>query len=173
MENCALVAVPNRQPAKTFVYTWPRFNLRRCSNRMRWEPWAGVNTFCSRRDGEDQSGQAFEWPLSASGLLVLMPLCGPLAMSLVRTCALLLTNRTWQRWKDAVFTLLCYVIWQRSWDVTCPMVMLHDLATMMGHYFMIESESHSVVSDSLQPHGLYSPWNSPGQNTGVGSLSLL
>ena len=36
-----------------------------------------------------------------------------------------------------------------------------------------ESESHSVVSDSLQPHGLCSPWNSPGQNTGVGSLSLL
>ena len=36
-----------------------------------------------------------------------------------------------------------------------------------------ESDSHSVVSDSLQPHGLYSPWNSPGQNTGVGSHSLL
>ena len=36
-----------------------------------------------------------------------------------------------------------------------------------------ESESHSVMSDSLWPHGLYSPWNSPGQNTGVGSLSLL
>ena len=31
----------------------------------------------------------------------------------------------------------------------------------------------SVMSDSLQPHGLYSPWNSPGQNTGVASLSLL
>ena len=26
---------------------------------------------------------------------------------------------------------------------------------------------------TLQPHRLYSPWNSPGQNTGVGSLSLL
>ena len=26
---------------------------------------------------------------------------------------------------------------------------------------------------SLQPHGLYSPWNSPGQNTGVGSLAFL
>ena len=36
-----------------------------------------------------------------------------------------------------------------------------------------ESESRSVVSDSLQPHGLYSPWNSAGQNTGVGSFSLL
>ena len=29
------------------------------------------------------------------------------------------------------------------------------------------------MSDSLWLHGLYSPWNSPGQNTGVGSLSLL
>ena len=28
------------------------------------------------------------------------------------------------------------------------------------------------MSDSLQPYGLYSPWNSPGENTGVGSLSL-
>ena len=36
-----------------------------------------------------------------------------------------------------------------------------------------ESESHSVLSNSLLPHGLYSPWNSPGQNTGVGNLSIL
>ena len=36
-----------------------------------------------------------------------------------------------------------------------------------------ESERRSVVSDSLRPQGLYSPWNSPGQNTGVDSLSLL
>ena len=36
-----------------------------------------------------------------------------------------------------------------------------------------ESESCSVMSNSLQSHGLYSLWNSPGQNTGVGSLSLL
>ena len=33
-------------------------------------------------------------------------------------------------------------------------------------------ESHSVMSNSLRPHGLYTPWTSPGQNTGVGSLSL-
>ena len=30
-----------------------------------------------------------------------------------------------------------------------------------------------VMFDSLQPHGLYSPWSSLGQNTGVGSLSFL
>ena len=35
------------------------------------------------------------------------------------------------------------------------------------------SESCSVMSDSLWPHGLYSSWNSPGQNTGVGSHFLL
>ena len=35
-----------------------------------------------------------------------------------------------------------------------------------------ESESSSVVSDSFRPNGLYSPWKSLGQNTGVGSLSL-
>ena len=35
-----------------------------------------------------------------------------------------------------------------------------------------ESESRSVVSDSLRPHGL-SLWHSPVLNTGVGSLSLL
>ena len=33
--------------------------------------------------------------------------------------------------------------------------------------------SCSVVSDSLQLHELYSPCNSPGQNTGMGSHSLL
>ena len=33
-----------------------------------------------------------------------------------------------------------------------------------------ESESHSVVFDSLWTHGY--PWNSLGQNTAVGSLSL-
>ena len=36
-----------------------------------------------------------------------------------------------------------------------------------------ESESRSVMSNSLQLHGLYSPWNFPCQNTGAGSHSHL
>ena len=36
-----------------------------------------------------------------------------------------------------------------------------------------ECKSHSVVSNSLWPRGLYSPWNSSGQNTVVGCHSLL
>ena len=48
-----------------------------------------------------------------------------------------------------------------------------SLALAQSVAYNSESESCSVVSNSLWPHGLYSPWNSPGQNTGVGSLSLL
>ena len=35
------------------------------------------------------------------------------------------------------------------------------------------AQSCPVKSNSLGSHGLYSPWNSPGQNTEVESLSLL
>ena len=45
------------------------------------------------------------------------------------------------------------------------------VTTWMDH--KSESESHSVMSDSLRTHEPYSPWNSPGQNTGACSLTLL
>ena len=47
-------------------------------------------------------------------------------------------------------------------------------STLLSTKYMYErvSESHSVVSDSLRCQGLYSPWNSLGQNTEVGSPSL-
>ena len=48
---------------------------------------------------------------------------------------------------------------------------LVSMSKLHGNKFR-ESESRSVISDSLQPRGPYSPWNSPGQNPGVGSLSL-
>ena len=35
---------------------------------------------------------------------------------------------------------------------------------------MVKSESCSVLSDCLQPNGLYNPWNFLGQNTRVDSL---
>ena len=48
-----------------------------------------------------------------------------------------------------------------------------QLWTATGALLFSKSESCSVMSSSLRPQGLYGPWNSPGQNTGVGSLSLL
>ena len=35
------------------------------------------------------------------------------------------------------------------------------------------NESRSVVSNSLRPHGLYSPWNSPGQPRDQTQVSLI
>ena len=54
-------------------------------------------------------------------------------------------------------TYRCPSLWPASWKP-------------MGKKW---SESQSAMSDSLRPHGLHSSWNSPGQNTGVGSCSLL
>ena len=53
----------------------------------------------------------------------------------------------------------------------------HDFSLCLT-YIQSESESCSVMSDSLQPYGLHParllcPWNSPGKNTGEGSHSLL
>ena len=51
---------------------------------------------------------------------------------------------------------------------------------VIGSYISMKGESlsHSAVSNSLQPHGLQltrllCPWDSPGQNTGVGCHALL
>ena len=51
-------------------------------------------------------------------------------------------------------------------------------AAQVINYMSKLSVSHSVISNSLQPHGLLParflcPWDSPGNNTGVGSHSFL
>ena len=48
-----------------------------------------------------------------------------------------------------------------------------QISCIIWWYLTYESESHSVVPNSLPLHGLYRSWNSSGQNTGVDSLSLL
>ena len=66
--------------------------------------------------------------------------------------------------------------WVQSlgWEDPLEEMPLKEQIFVESFYILLfkESESHSVVSNSLRPHGLYSPWNSLGQNTGVGSLSL-
>ena len=48
-----------------------------------------------------------------------------------------------------------------------------EFLVLENSYEVKWSESRSVMSDSLWPHRLYSLWNSPDKNTGVGSISLL
>ena len=54
-----------------------------------------------------------------------------------------------------------------------PKALFNSLGSFLSD--QVKSESHSVMSDSLPPHGLYRPWNSPwiSKNTGVDSRSLL
>ena len=52
-------------------------------------------------------------------------------------------------------------------------IWVHFCDPELGNGFLYcESESHSIVSDFCDPMD-YSPWNSPDQNIGVGSLSFL
>ena len=52
----------------------------------------------------------------------------------------------------------CFLTWSKGW---------------VSSLELLVSESHSVMSNSLRlPHGLYSPWNSLGQNTGLGAPCL-
>ena len=69
-----------------------------------------------------------------------------------------------------IWTLPLSVLFWVSWKVfMVPFAFLTEKDLLWLHV----CESCSVMSDSLWPHGLYTPWNSPGQNTGVGSLFLL
>ena len=66
-----------------------------------------------------------------------------------------------------------------KWETSTPVLRhLHPLGPgrpcfQSSFHLSVYVLSHSVVSDSLRPHGLYGPGNSPGQNTGMDSLSLL
>ena len=50
---------------------------------------------------------------------------------------------------------------------------IYPVSNSFQSIFVIRKWKSLVMSDSLWPHGLYSPWNSSGQNTGAGRLSLL
>jgi len=81
-------------------------------------------------------------------------------------------------WKLVPTTAICLYYLKHiagSWGSGClrqPLYLLSILGAESSLYKK-KSQSCSLVSDSLQPHGLSSPWNSPGQNTGVCSCSLL
>ena len=85
--------------------------------------------------------------------------------------------------------------WKALEDLGCGQYLIHIPAVytqtieslLVANYFKnynsnttfsIESVSHSVISDCLSPHGLQPirllcPWNSPGNNIGVGCHFLL
>ena len=80
-------------------------------------------------------------------------------------------------------------IWNKEWDKSQPVQKTCKLlefecgvipsdSIFHATLFNVESGNHTVMPDSLWPHGLWPtrllcPWDSPGKNTWVGSHSLL
>ena len=62
---------------------------------------------------------------------------------------------------------------EKAFDKMQHPLLIQTLSKMGIEGTWSKSESHSGMSDSLQPSELYSPWDSPGQYIAVGSLSLL
>ena len=74
----------------------------------------------------------------------------------------------WATWEASISTIYLSIFFH--------ILFLHKLQQDIEYSSLwkrSESESLSVVSDSLRPHGPYSPWNSPGQNTVLYGKSLL
>ena len=85
-----------------------------------------------------------------------------------------------------VMRISCIVMWGNTthqWKVTHywdtqrgqSSPTLHGMKepdTPKTEYFVRWREKYSVVSSSLWPHGLYAPWNSPVQNTGMLAFSF-
>ena len=77
-------------------------------------------------------------------------------------------------------SIYIYNFWAAIYGVAQSWTRLKQLSISFLFYNEItfnssdcETERHSVGSNSLRSHGLYSPWNSPGQSTGVVSHSFL
>ena len=69
--------------------------------------------------------------------------------------------------------LLPWILWLPKFFFFFFMLSSYVPTTLSGTEKVKWKLNCSVVSYSLWPHGLYSPWNSPGQNTVMGNLSLL
>ena len=91
-----------------------------------------------------------------------------------------LHNNDTQRIGSYIYNFGTVSLAEFSWSSVCRYMYIYIHMYVLFLIYMMcvcvcisESESHSVMSDCLQPHGLYSPWNSPGDNTGMGRLTLL
>ena len=75
-------------------------------------------------------------------------------------------------WVIVVLHLFLHMLWTPQYISLIFVLNNYLLMISADAVWWSQSESRSVMLDSLWPHGLHSPWNSPDQNTGVGSLSL-
>ena len=76
-------------------------------------------------------------------------------------------------WLTVKSLSICYIKPSMAWKLQESFLTFSMRLMLHTYTLKTESESRPIMSNSLQPHGLYSPWNSLDQNTGEGSLFLL
>ena len=136
---------------------WPRWQLSPSS-------WGR----CIRRQPDFDSKQL---------LIKITMLKGSISQGRVTTAALGIPLFIWG---GESFLFIFLILINFYWSIVALQncVSFCCIAKRISYMYTYESVSHSVTSDSLQTYGLLPirplcPWNSPGQNTGVDSRSLL
>ena len=100
-------------------------------------------------------------------------------MADIYKCPLIQVRQTWLHCDHCVAFDTMYMKLHQTTQTLCPGLPQEPECSFVGQsadmvcVCVCVCESRSVMSNSLGPQGLYNPWNSPGQNTGVGSRSLL
>ena len=88
-------------------------------------------------------------------------------------------DRAPQEWQEILYQNSVQLIYPETWGSALillphpPYLSRHQLPSLFDTTFKVKVKvTQSCLTLSI-PWTIYSPWNSPGQNTGVGSLSLL
>jgi len=71
------------------------------------------------------------------------------------------TGEFYQTFREELMPIVLKPFQKIAEEGTLPNSFYEATITLIPKPDKSESESYSVMSDCLQPHGLYSPWNSP------------
>ena len=88
-------------------------------------------------------------------------------------------DRAPQEWQEILYQNSVQLIYPETWRATLillphpPHLSRHQLPSLFDTTFKVKVKVTQSCLTLSTPWTINSPWNSPGQNTGVGSLSLL
>ena len=151
---------------------WSKFReMKRDSRRdekKTWHPGSPGEEGASRTGGDRASSSLLEHEGQgrATGFMSCSYCCCSVAQSCLTLCDPIACSMPGS---SVFYYLLEFAHTHICWVVQLLGTVIKTVSRLWSGAML----SRSVVSDSLKPHGLLCPWNSPGKNTGVGCHALL